>query len=123
MRSELRADWDLPPWWRALTLRGWAAFLFGSFATVALLAGFYTGQVLFIASSKQKSGPIDVSFFTHPFWFIVCMIANAVIAAVTWYRFFFWLRNRRMAHLPPSRSRVQKARRATREDGPCQPLG
>ena len=94
-KSEYSVAWEPKPWWRIMSLNGWLILFFGLFATFSFVFGLVSGEVLFIASPKQKSGVIDVSFESSPVWFYLLMLANLAIAFVTWNLFFSWLRERR----------------------------
>jgi len=92
--SDLPVAWERKPWWRALSVGGWALLAIGSFATAAFFGGLVTGQVLLLLAIKSKSGPIEVSFQSSPFWFVACMALNFVVASAVWALFVRWLRGR-----------------------------
>ena len=82
-------------WWRTMSLRGWAIFLFGVIATVFLIFGLASGEALFILSPNAKSGPIAVARASSALWYWVLMICNLTLAVMIWACFFSWLKSRR----------------------------
>lgn len=93
--DDLPVAWERQPWWRALSLGGWGLLALGLFATIAFLGGLLSGQVLLLLAIKSKSGPIEVSYESSPFWFVVCMALNLAAAVAIWALFASWLRERR----------------------------
>lgn len=78
-----------------MSLNGWVILLFGLFASFAFVLGVFSGEVIFIASPKQKSGPAIISFQDYPTWFCILMLLNLVVVLVIWGKFFTWLRRRK----------------------------
>jgi len=85
------------PWWRVLSLTGWGVLFLAVFSTASFLLGLVSGEVLFILSFKQKSGPLALSYQASPLGFAVCMVLNLIIAVGLWSLFGSWLQSRRRA--------------------------
>jgi hypothetical protein len=95
LSRELPTDWDRRPWYRELSLKGWAVLLFAIFTSFSFLLGLLGGVTLFLPFARSKSGPLEISFFSTPVWFAVAMAVNFTVAAWLWYEFVAWLRSRR----------------------------
>ena len=96
-KPEFAVAWEHPPWWRVLSLTGWGVLFLAVFSTASFLVGLVSGEVLFILSFKQKSGPLALSYQASPVGFAVCMGLNLVIALGLWWLFVSWLQSRRQA--------------------------
>ena len=93
--AELPVAWEQTPWWRSLSLAGWGLLALGAFATLSFIGGLVSGQVLLLLSIKAKSGPMQVTLDSSPFWFVVCMAINFAFAVAVWALFIYWLRERK----------------------------
>lgn len=78
-----------------MSVAGWGLLFLGMFATAAFVVGVVSGEVLFLLTLKGKSGPMQVSYASSPFWYYVCMIINFVIAICVWILFFAWFQEHR----------------------------
>lgn len=96
-KPDFAVAWEQPPWWRVLSLTGWGVLFLAVFSTASFLVGLVSGEVLFILSFKQKSGPLAVSYQASPIGFAVCMVLNLAIAVGLWWLFVSWLQSRRRA--------------------------
>ena len=105
------------PWWRELSLRGWALLLLGIFATAALVLGLATGETALLLVPKSNSGPVGLSLESSPVLFWLAMAANLVVSAIVWVKFILWL-SRRTAQSDhgPSEPRANPHKAATRYD-------
>lgn len=100
-KPEFAVAWEPARWWRVLSLNGWGLLLLAVFSTASFLAGLVFGEVLLLASFKQKRGPAGVSYHASPVSFVICMALNLMIAAGLWWLFGAWLKSRRQASAPP----------------------
>jgi len=96
-KPEFAVAWEHPPWWRVLSLTGWGVLFLAVFSTASFLVGLVSGEVLFILSFKQKSGPLAVSYQASPIGFAICMVLNLAIALGLWWLVVSWLQSRRQA--------------------------
>jgi hypothetical protein len=101
-KPEFAIAWEQVPWWRALSLTGWGVFFLAVFSTASFFLGLVSGEVLFLLSFKQKSGPLAVSYQVSPVGFLVCMAFNLIIAVGLWWLFASWLQSRRRAIAGPA---------------------
>jgi len=99
---EFAVAWEQAPWWRVLSWGGWGVLFLAAFSTASFLAGLVFGEVLFLASFKQKSGPLAVSYQASPIAFVVCMALNLLVAVGLWWLFASWLQSRRRAAVKPA---------------------
>lgn len=107
---EFAVAWEQAPWWRVLSLGGWGLLFLAIFSTAGFLAGLVFGEVLFLASFKQKSGPLAVSYQASPLGFVVCMALNLLVAVGLWWLFVSWLQSRRAAVKPPANGTTARGR-------------
>jgi len=111
-QPEFAVAWEQAPWWRVLSLAGWGVLFLAVFSTASFLVGLVSGEVLFLLSYKQKSGPLAVSYQASPLGFSVCMVLNLVVAVGLWWLFASWLQGRRRGNAkssPFSRSQRDRA--------------
>jgi VIT1/CCC1 family predicted Fe2+/Mn2+ transporter len=91
---DLPTDWDRKPWYRELSLRGWALLLFALFTTFSFVIGVAFGVALLLPFAKSKSGPLAVSLADSPAWFTLVMAVNVIVSVWLWHQFVSWLRRR-----------------------------
>lgn len=96
--ADLPVAWEQVPWWRSFSIAGWGLLALAAFATLSFIGGLVSGQVLLLLAIKAKSGPMQVTFQSSPFWFAVCMAINFAFAGAVWSLFFSWLRERKALH-------------------------
>jgi hypothetical protein len=91
---DLPTDWDHKPWYRELSLRGWALLFFAIFTTSSFVLGVASGVAILLPFARAKSGPLTVSLADSPVWFSLVMSVNFIVSAWLWHRFVSWLGRR-----------------------------
>jgi hypothetical protein len=91
---DLPTDWDRKPWYRELSLRGWALLFFALFTTLSFVLGVVSGVALLFPFARAKSGPLAMSLADSPVWFSLIMVVNFIVSAWLWHQFVSWLGRR-----------------------------
>lgn len=78
-----------------MSIVGWVLLLAATASTITLLTGLLYGETALLLPTKSKGFSLFAGLSESPLYFIVLMIANALIAFVIWGLFISWLRSRK----------------------------